>query len=769
MAAAEGVPWWAVAQRNERAFSRAYDVLGCLPPEVEPRATGHIPEMITLMHRLIDGGHAYASGGDVYFDVRSWPAYGALSGQRLDHMRPAEDTDIADAKRDPRDFALWKGAKPGEPSWETPWGPGRPGWHLECSAMSTKYLGPTFDIHGGGLDLVFPHHENELAQSRAAGDGFARYWVHNGLVGVAGEKMSKSLGNSLLVDAMVTQVRPVELRYYLGQAHYRSNIEYSPDALDEAVTAYRRIEGFVARAVELTGDTQDPAAAGRDAIPPAFAAALDNDLGVPQALAVVHETIRDGNNALAAGDEMALAPALTQVRAMLGVLGLDPLAREWATAGARRRPAGRGRCAGRRGARPAAGGQGPQGLRGGGRDQGRPARRGGPHRRHPGRPPLDHQAMTPVRVPRIPVALPGHGMSGNAGGRGGRTKSGKPRTGTGGKGRDKLEGKGPTPPAHLRPGHPAQRRAEAAARGGTRRAGRPEPGDGPRNPAGAGASPGSGRRSAAKTTVRSGEARPRAEAAGRARGAGDAAEVVAGRNAVLEALRAGVPAAALYAGPRRDADDRVREAVDLAAAAGVPMVEAGRAELDRLTGGSVHQGLALRVRPYSYASAEDLTERARAAGVPALIVALDGVTDPRNLGAVARSVAAFGGHGVLLPARRSARVTAGAWKASAGALARVPVAQVPNLARALAAYQQAGLFVVGLDAGGDTPVEDLAVADAPLAIVVGSEGRGLSRLVAERCDVLARIPMAADTESLNAGVAAGIALHAVAASRAARS
>jgi 23S rRNA (guanosine2251-2'-O)-methyltransferase len=371
-------------------------------------------------------------------------------------------------------------------------------------------------------------------------------------------------------------------------------------------------------------------------------------------------------------------------------------------------------------------------------------------------------------------------MSGGAQGRAGRAKSGKPRAGTGGKGRDKLEGKGPTPPAHLRPGHPAQRRAEAAARAGTRRAGRPEPGDGPRSPATGAASPGSGRRSAARTTGRGGEARPRAEAAGRAqsgrgargreeRGAGDAAEVVAGRNAVLEALRAGVPAAALYAGPRRDADDRVREAVGLAAAAGVPMVETGRAELDRLTGGSVHQGLALRIRPYAYAAAGDLTERARAAGVPALIVALDGVTDPRNLGAVARSVAAFGGHGVLLPARRSARVTAGAWKASAGALARVPVAQVPNLARALAAYQQAGLFVVGLDAGGDTPVGDLAVAGAPLVIVVGSEGRGLSRLVAERCDVLARIPMASGTESLNAGVAAGIALHAVAASRAAGS
>jgi len=329
VAAAEGVPWWEVAQRNERAFSRAYDALGCLPPEVEPRATGHIPEMVTLMRRLIASGHAYASGGDVYFDIHSYPDYGALSGQRLEHMRPAEDTDTADAKRDPRDFALWKGAKPGEPCWETPWGPGRPGWHLECSAMSTKYLGPTFDIHGGGLDLVFPHHENELAQSRAAGDGFARYWMHNGIVGVAGEKMGKSLGNALLVDAMVTQVRPVELRYYLGQVHYRSNIEYSPAALEEAVAAYRRIEGFVTRAAELTGDAQDPAG-GRDALPPAFAAALDDDLAVPQALAVVHETVRDGNNALAAGDTVAAAAALAQVRAMLGVLGLDPLSPEWA-------------------------------------------------------------------------------------------------------------------------------------------------------------------------------------------------------------------------------------------------------------------------------------------------------------------------------------------------------------------------------------------------------------------------------------------------------
>jgi len=194
--------------------------------------------------------------------------------------------------------------------------------------MSTKYLGSTFDIHGGGLDLVFPHHENELAQSRAVGDGFAQYWVHNGLVGLAGEKMSKSLGNSLLVDAVVTEVRPVELRYYLGQAQMRSNIEYSPAALDEAVAAYRRIEGFVTRAAELAGDTQDPPT-DRDAMPPAFAAALDDNLAVPQALAVVHDTVHDGNKALASGDTAALGSSLAQVRGMLGVLGLDPLAPQW--------------------------------------------------------------------------------------------------------------------------------------------------------------------------------------------------------------------------------------------------------------------------------------------------------------------------------------------------------------------------------------------------------------------------------------------------------
>jgi cysteinyl-tRNA synthetase len=326
----EGIAWWAVAERNQRAFTRAYQVLGCLPPDVEPRATGHVPEMIILMRRLICSQHAYPAGGDVYFDVSSYDRYGALSGQRPEHMRPAHDTEGGSAKRDPRDFALWKGAKPGEPAWETPWGPGRPGWHLECSAMATKYLGATFDIHGGGLDLLFPHHENELAQSRAAGDGFARYWVHNGLVRVGGEKMSKSLGNSLLVDQMVTRVRPVELRYYLGQAHYRSTIDYSPEALDEAVAAYRRIEGFVTRAAG--GDLAAAGLTAVPAVPAEFAAALDDDLGVPQALAVVHEAVRDGNSALAAGDAAGTAKRLAEVRAMLSVLGLDPAAAPWSAA-----------------------------------------------------------------------------------------------------------------------------------------------------------------------------------------------------------------------------------------------------------------------------------------------------------------------------------------------------------------------------------------------------------------------------------------------------
>jgi cysteinyl-tRNA synthetase len=318
-------PWWAIAFRNERAIAAAERTLGCLPPTYEPRATGHVTEMIELIQRLIDVGHAYAADGDVFFDVQSWPSYGELSGQRVDEMQPAADS-LATGKRDPRDFALWKAHKADEPataSWPTPWGRGRPGWHLECSAMSTKYLGPTFDIHGGGLDLVFPHHENELAQSRAAGDGFARYWLHNALLNLSGEKMSKSLGNVLGVAEMAQRWRPVELRYYLGSAHYRSPMEFSEDALREAGAAYKRIENFVDRAAKVAaGGATSFGLQG--VVCSEFAEAMDDDLGVPQALAAVHSVVREGNSALAAGNVHAARGALGSVLAMTGILGIDP-------------------------------------------------------------------------------------------------------------------------------------------------------------------------------------------------------------------------------------------------------------------------------------------------------------------------------------------------------------------------------------------------------------------------------------------------------------
>ncbi|MFJ6216808.1 cysteine--tRNA ligase [Streptomyces sp. NPDC092296] len=319
-----GQPWWQISYANERAFNDAYAVLGCLPPTVEPRATGHVPEMVEMMRTLIERGHAYAADGNVYFDVRSFPDYLSLSNQELDNLRqPSGEGETG--KRDPRDFALWKAVKPGEPSWETPWGRGRPGWHLECSAMAHKYLGSAFDIHGGGIDLIFPHHENEIAQSRAYGDDFANFWMHNAWVTMSGEKMSKSLGNSVLVSEMVQRWRPIVLRYYLAAPHYRSTIEYSEEALREAESAFGRIEGFVQRVVERCGAVE-PAAE----IPPAFSEAMDDDLGVPQALAVVHTAVRQGNSALTADDKDNAMARLAEVRAMLGVLGLDPLDAMWA-------------------------------------------------------------------------------------------------------------------------------------------------------------------------------------------------------------------------------------------------------------------------------------------------------------------------------------------------------------------------------------------------------------------------------------------------------
>ena len=324
-AAEAGRPWWEWAATHERAFEDAYAALGCLPPSVTPRATGHITQMIELIQRLIDSGHAYAAEGNVYFSVSTFDSYGQLSGQRLDEVQQGETQ--SKGKRDPRDFTLWKASKPGEPSWPTPWGRGRPGWHLECSAMATTYLGSEFDIHGGGVDLVFPHHENERAQSMAAGDGFARYWLHNAWVTLAGEKMSKSLGNVVAIPEMLRRYRAVELRAYLIQPHYRSTIEYSDAALSESAQGYRRIEQFLRRVQSSTGEVQ----VGR--VPAEFAAALDDDLGTPQAFAVLHNTVRDGNAALDSAKETEARQLAETVRAMVDVLGIDPLSEQWAEQG----------------------------------------------------------------------------------------------------------------------------------------------------------------------------------------------------------------------------------------------------------------------------------------------------------------------------------------------------------------------------------------------------------------------------------------------------
>jgi len=327
--AAQGTEWFSLAYHFERELHEAYSALGCLPPTYEPRATGHIPEMVELIGTLIERGHAYPApdgSGDVYFDVQSWPQYGELSNQSVANMEPAEDADPR-GKRDPRDFALWKGHKDGEPgtaSWPAPWGRGRPGWHIECSAMAGKYLGDTFDIHGGGLDLRFPHHENEMAQSRAAGRGFANHWMHNAWVTAAGEKMSKSLGNGALVSEVVQRYPPRAVRYYLVAPHYRSSIEFSDTSLDEAAASLSRIDNFLNRA-ERDGATTDDTTQ----IPQAFADAMNDDLGTPGALAVLYKHLRDGNAALNDGRHDESAEAYRSVKAMLGVLGLDPADPIW--------------------------------------------------------------------------------------------------------------------------------------------------------------------------------------------------------------------------------------------------------------------------------------------------------------------------------------------------------------------------------------------------------------------------------------------------------
>lgn len=338
--AAAGIEWYELGYAVEHELHRAYDSLGMRPLSYEPRATGHIPEMIELIEALIERGHAYPANdgsGDVYFDVKSWPDYGKLSGQRLDEMAPAADADPR-GKRDPRDFALWKGHKDTEPltaSWATPWGRGRPGWHLECSAMAGKYLGDEFDIHGGGIDLRFPHHENELAQSQAAGRPFARYWMHNAWVSAAGEKMSKSMGNGALVSEVTKQYPARAVRFYLVAPHYRSTVEFSDESLSEAASSLARIDGFLTRAKETLGAEAEPTT-----LPTAFSDAMDDDLGTPTAVAVIYTRVKDGNQALEQGDREALARAYGEVKAMLGILGLDPDDPVWADSGGDRRLTG---------------------------------------------------------------------------------------------------------------------------------------------------------------------------------------------------------------------------------------------------------------------------------------------------------------------------------------------------------------------------------------------------------------------------------------------
>jgi cysteinyl-tRNA synthetase len=319
----EQIPWWAVAMKYERAFTDAYNALNVLPPTYEPRATGHITQMVQLMEKLIENGSAYAPGnGDVYLEVRKLKEYLTLSNQKLDDLQSADDADLK-YKKDPRDFALWKAAKAGDPSWPTQWGDGRPGWHLECSAMAHAYLGEAFDIHGGGLDLIFPHHENEIAQSQAAGYKFANTWMHNAWVTTSGEKMSKSLGNSLQVQEILKKVRGIELRWYLGSAHYRSMLEFSFEALEESAVAFGRIEAFLARAKSVLGSDPQPL------IAPEFAAAMNEDLAVPQALAFIAESMRIGNTS--GDDKKVIAKTAGEIRGALSILGCDPLDPVFAT------------------------------------------------------------------------------------------------------------------------------------------------------------------------------------------------------------------------------------------------------------------------------------------------------------------------------------------------------------------------------------------------------------------------------------------------------
>lgn len=372
-AAAAGQQWWQRAYIYEQEFTRSYNLLGVMAPTYEPRATGHVPEMLELIQRLIDNGHAYVvmkengtPSGNVYFDVPSWSDYGELTHQESgtltagsgeadadvesaapsvdkagdDKYNPVDAADLSEDKHSERDFALWKAPRDVDPlsaRWETPFGPGRPGWHIECSAMSHKYLGDAFDIHGGGLDLRFPHHENEMAQSKAAGWNSAHYWMHSAWVTQKGEKMSKSLGNGLSLDNVLARCPAWGVRYALGGVQYRSMLEWSDQTIEEAKAAYERIHSFIDRAdsaLESAGlsmpSADEIAGIDADSMPVDFVQAMNEDFNIPGALAAIFSAVREGNSQVDAGNVPAVREAVKNVRVMLDVLGLDPLSDQWA-------------------------------------------------------------------------------------------------------------------------------------------------------------------------------------------------------------------------------------------------------------------------------------------------------------------------------------------------------------------------------------------------------------------------------------------------------
>jgi cysteinyl-tRNA synthetase len=338
-AKAEERSWWGLAFECEQAFANAYRKINIATPTYEPRATGNIMEMIELIQLLIAKGHAYQveNSADVFFSASSWKSYGELTNQAKDDLIADADADSR-GKKDPRDFALWKAHKDTEPldaSWDSPFGRGRPGWHIECSAMSVKYLGTKFDIHGGGLDLRFPHHENELAQSRAAGHEFANYWLHNGLVNVAGAKMSKSAGNSILVSDVLSDENALALRYYLGSAHYRSVLDYNEGVIQEAEAAIERIASFLQRAGRKLAENKffESSTWAASSLPKKFTDAMNDDLNMPTALAVLHESVRSGNTALDSENMDEAAEAYFAVLGIVNVLNINPLDSIWQTKG----------------------------------------------------------------------------------------------------------------------------------------------------------------------------------------------------------------------------------------------------------------------------------------------------------------------------------------------------------------------------------------------------------------------------------------------------